>query len=112
MRTGKVPGPEVVLIYVHRVLRECARVLNGQMRETRVSWRAERCVRKLEFVGKNAKSIEAAIWQSRATTTRGSVFKGKDVTNLTCGLSHLTSNHIERHISLTPTPSELSLHET
>ena len=99
MRTGNVLGPEVVLIYVYRVPRECARVLDDKMRDTGVSWRSERGVRKFEFVGKKARSIEAAMWQSRATTTRGSVFKGKNITNLTCGLSHLTSNYIERHIS-------------
>jgi len=88
------------------------KIVEWQMRDTGVSGRAERGARKLEFVGKSARSIEAAIWQSRATTTRGSVFKGKNDTNLTCVLSHLASNHIERHISLTPTPSELSLHET
>ena len=61
MRTGKVLGPEVVLIYVYGVPREYARVLNDKMRVTGMNWRNERCVRKLEFVEKNARNIEAAI---------------------------------------------------
>jgi len=112
IRIGNVLGPEVVLIYVYRVLREYARVLDGKMRETGVSWRAETRVRKLEFLGKNARRIEAAIWQSRATTTRGSVLRAR--TSRTSLVDYLTSAQtISSDISLlNPTPFELSLHGT